>query len=248
MSASELTLLVSVFLACAVEAVEALTIVLAVGATRSWRSALLGAGGAALALAALVGALGPLLGAVPLDPLRAVVGVLLLAFGLKWLRKAVLRAAGMLALHDERLTYARERDAALSAGAPARERLDGYSLAIAFKAVLLEGFEVVIVVLTFGAGQRRVGLAALAAGAAVLAVIALGFAVRAPLSRVPENTMKLAVGIMLTAFGAFWSAEGVGLSWPGGEASLPAIALVLLACSLAIVARLRARRAAAPGA
>ncbi len=239
MSASELTLLVSVFLACAVEAVEALTIVLAVGATRSWRSSLLGALAALLALVALVAAFGPLLGSLPIDPLRAVVGAFLLLFGLQWLRKGLLRASGLLALHREDVAFERETAAAEAAGAPAAG-IDGYSLVISFKAVLLEGLEVVLIVLTFGAGQRRLGLAALAATAAVASVAALGVAVRAPLRRVPENTMKLAVGVMLTTFGAFWSAEGVGASWPGGEAALPVLVLALVACSYAIIARLRA--------
>src|SRR5205807_1499935 len=181
-------------LACAVEAVEALTIVLAMGATRSWSSALYGAGAAVAALAALVAALGPALTLLPIDVLRVVVGGLLLVFGLQWLRKAVLRAAGLKSLHDEREAFERERQAALEArggGLGARgalAQIDGYSFTIAFKGVLLEGLEVAIVVITFGASQHRVGLAAAAAGAAVLLVTAVGVAIHAPLARVPENT------------------------------------------------------------
>ena len=243
MTGSELSLLLSVFLASAVEAVEALTIVLAVGATRSWRSSLLGAGAALLALAAVVGAFGPLLTSLPIDALRAAIGVFLLVFGVRWLRKALLRAAGAIALRDEDAAYAREREAAAAAGTTSADGIDRYSFAISFKAVLLEGLEVVLIVLTFGAGQRRLDLAAAGALAAVVVVAAAGFAVHAPLSRVPENTMKLVVGVMLTAFGIFWSAEGLGLAWPGGEASLLLIVLVLAAGSLAIVVRVRARRA-----
>lgn len=239
MTSAELTLLVSVFLASAVEAVEALTVVLALGSTRSWRSSLLGAFAAIVVLGALVGAFGPLLGSIPIAPLRAVVGAFLLLFGLQWLRKGLLRAAGLIALHHEDVAYEHETEAATAAGATGAG-IDGYSLAISFKAVLLEGLEVVLVVLTFGAGQRRVGLATLAALAAVMVVAAVGVAVRAPLARVPENTMKLAVGIMLTTFGAFWGAEGMGAAWPGGEAALPFLVLALLGCSYVIVARLRA--------
>jgi uncharacterized membrane protein len=222
-SGPELGLAVSVFLACAVEAVEALTIVLAVGTTRSWSSSLYGAGTAAAALAAVVAALGPALTALPIDVLRLVVGGLLLVFGLQWLRKAVLRAAGLKALHDEAETFAAERAAARAASAQNLGGIDGYAFAVSFKGVLLEGLEVAVIVLTFGANQHRVGLAAAAAGAAVAVVVLAGVAARAPLARVPENTMKFAVGVMLTSFGTFWGAEGAGASWPGGDAALLAI-------------------------
>ncbi len=244
MSASDLALAVSVFLACAVEAVEALTIVLAVGYTRSWRSAFIGVGAAIVALGALTGALGPALTALPIDALRVVVGGLLLTFGLQWLRKAILRAAGLKALHDEEQAFEEERRAAAAAGAGAGG-FDGYSFLLAFKGVLLEGLEVVFIVLTFGANQHNVGLAAAAAGAAVLSVTLAGLAVHAPLSRVPENAMKFAVGVMLTSFGTFWGAEGAGAHWPGGDAALLAIIPVTLALALAMVAALR-RRAASP--
>jgi uncharacterized membrane protein len=240
MSGPEIGLALSVFLACAVEAVEALTIVLAVGVTRSWRSTLTGVGGALLSLAALTAALGPALTALPLDVLRLVVGGLLLIFGLQWLRKAVLRAGGAKSLHDEREAYAHELAAARSAG-EVRPSFDAYAFTIAFKGVLLEGLEVVFIVLTFGANQHRIGLAAAAAGAAVLLVALAGVAVHGPLARVPENTMKFAVGVMLTSFGTFWGAEGAGAHWPGGDAALLAIVPATLVFALALVATLRRR-------
>ena len=243
MSAVELTLVVSVFLASAVEAVEALTVVLAVGSTRSWESSLLGAAAAVLALAVVVAVFGRALIEVPIDVLRTFVGAFLLLFGLQWLRKAVLRAAGLLALHDEQLAYGHETELALAAGS-AGQGIDRYSLAISFKAVLLEGLEVALIVITFGASQQRIGLAAFAAGAAVVVVIALGVALRAPLARVPENTLKLTVGVMLTAFGTFWSAEGVGAQWPGGEGALAALIALVLGAALSIATTLRHRAAA----
>jgi uncharacterized membrane protein len=238
MSGAEVGLALSVFLACAVEAVEALTIVLAVGQTRSWFSALSGAGAAGVLLAAAVGGLGEALTQLPLDALRLVVGALLLLFGLQWLRKAILRAAGLKALHDELSNYEQESAAAIAEGRRPG-RWDAYSFAVSFKGVMIEGLEVAIIVITFGANQHHMGLAAAAAGVAVAVVIATGFAVRAPLAKVPENTMKFAVGVMLCSFGIFWGAEGAGLSWPGGDAILLAIIPVLLAASLATVASLR---------
>jgi uncharacterized membrane protein len=248
MSATEFGLALSVFLACTVEAVEALTIVLAMGVTRGWRSALYGVGAAVLALAVVVAALGPALTSLPIGVLRVLVGGLLLVFGLQWLRKAVLRAAGLKALHDEAATFAAETAAARAAGAPA-SAFDGYAFAISFKGVLLEGLEVAFIVLTFGANQHRVGLAAIAAGAAVVVVVAAGAAARAPLARVPENMMKFAVGTMLTSFGAFWSAEGAGTTWPGGDAALLAIIPGVALLSVAMVVWLRgdARQASLTG-
>ena len=245
MSGTELGLALSVFLACAVEAVEALTIVLAVGYTRSWRSSLTGVGAAVVVLGALTAALGPALTALPINALRVVVGALLLIFGLQWLRKAILRASGLKALHDEREAYEQELDSARRAGEVARGRLDAYSFTIAFKGVLLEGLEVVFIVLTFGANQHDVGLAAVAAGVAVLLVVLTGVAVHAPLARVPENTMKFAVGVMLTSFGTFWGGEGAGAHWPGSDAALLAIVPVVLAFSLGLVLALRRRIAIA---
>ena len=237
MSGAELGLAVSVFLACTVEAVEALTIVLAVGTTRSWSSALAGAGAAAALLAVLVAALGPGLTSLPINVLRVGVGGLLLVFGLQWLRKAILRAAGLKALHDEDAAFAQETEAAR--GVARAAGFDPYSFTVALKGVLLEGLEVAFIVLTFGANQHRVGLAALAAGLAILLVATAGIAIRAPLARAPENTMKFAVGIMLVSFGTFWTAEGAGVEWPGGEAFLLAIIASVLALSAAAVLLLR---------
>jgi uncharacterized membrane protein len=241
-SGAELGLAASVFLACTVEAVEALTIVLAVGATRSWSSALAGVGAATLALAAVVAALGPALTALPIDALRVAVGGLLLVFGLQWLRKAILRGAGLKSKHDELEAFAEETAAARAAGERAGEGLDGYSFTIAFKGVLLEGLEVAFIVLTFGANQHDVGLAAAAAAVAVALVIVAGLAARRPLARVPENTMKFGVGVMLTSFGMFWGAEGAGAAWPGDDAALLAIVPGVLLCAMAMTRALRASR------
>jgi uncharacterized membrane protein len=248
MSGAAVGLGLSVFLACAVEAVEALTIVLAVGTTRSWSSALAGVAAALLALAAIVAALGSAVSSLPIGALRVAVGGLLLIFGLQWLRKAILRAAGAKAKHDELEIFQREAAAATAAHAD-DGGLDGYAFAISFKGVLLEGLEVVFIVLSFGANQHRVGLAALAAGAATLCVLVLGVAVRAPLARVPENTMKFAVGVMLSSFGIFWGAEGAGASWPGGELALLVLIPAVLASAAALVLSARsASSGAATGA
>jgi uncharacterized membrane protein len=232
-------LFIAVFLACAVEAVEATTIVLAAGTARDWRSALTGVGAGLVALAVIVAALGPALTLVPLQSLRLVVGGLLLIFGLQWLRKAVLRASGNKALHDEDEIFARELAAARTAEGKRRGFVsDWYSFTLSFKGVLLEGLEVAFIALTFGSNQHDIPLAAIAAVAAVLAVSAVGLAVRAPLARVPENTMKFVVGVMLTAFGTFWGAEGAGAHWPGSDAALlvliPAYALAGLALTAAL--------------
>jgi uncharacterized membrane protein len=248
MSGAELGLALSVFLACAVEAVEALTIVLAVGLTRSWSSAVSGAAAATLTLAAIVAALGPALTALPIDLLRAIIGGLLLIFGLRWLRKAVLRAAGIKARHDELKTFSEETEAARAAGDVRRAGVDAYAFTIAFKGVLLEGLEVAFIVLTLGANQHDVGLAAAAAAVAVLLVLAVGVAVRAPLARVPENALKFAVGVMLSSFGLFWSAEGAGVHWPGGDVALlaivPAVALTALGTAWALRRAQSAKQAA----
>jgi uncharacterized membrane protein len=238
MSGAEIGLAVSVFLACAVEAVEALTIVLAVGTTRSWSSAMSGVAAATIALAAIVVALGPALTSLPIDALRVVVGGLLLIFGLQWLRKAILRSAGLKAKHDELETYRQETEAARLTGAR-HPGFDGYTFTIAFKGVLLEGLEVAFIVLTFGANQHRIDLAAAAAGLAVLVVVAAGAAARAPLARVPENTLKFVVGVMLSSFGMFWGAEGAGASWPANDAALLAIIPGVLIAASAMAWTLR---------
>jgi len=235
-------LVLSVFLASAVEMVEALTIVLASGISRGWRSSLTGVGVALVVLAAIVAALGPALAVIPLDALRLAVGSLLLVFGLQWLRKAILRASGFKALHDEDAIFARELAEAQTAERGADAGFDWYGFTLSFKGVLLEGLEVAFIVLTFGTTQHRIGLAALGAGVAVVLVAAVGVAVRAPLARVPENWMKFAVGIMLTSFGTFWSAEGAGAHWPGSDASLLGVIGFTIAASAALVAVLRRRR------
>ncbi len=233
-------LFIAVFLACAVEAVEATTIVLAAGTARDWRSAMMGMAVAIVVLAIVVAVLGPAVSAVPLRGLRLVVGALLLIFGLQWLRKAILRASGYQARHDEDKIYAEQLAAAAS-----KERTrtalvpDWYGFTLSFKGVLLEGLEVVFIALTFGSNARNVGLAAIAAGCAVAVVAIAGLAARAPLSRVPENTLKFVVGIMLTAFGTFWGAEGAGAHWPGSDAALLAIVPAVAVLGLLMVAVLR---------
>ena len=244
-------LFVAVFLACAVEGVEATTIVLAAGTARDWRSAAAGTLAALAALGVVVAVLGPAVSALPLTGLRLVIGALLLVFGLQWLRKAILRASGYKALHDEDAIYrrqlaeaqARDQAEAGAGGRPRRLRVDGYGFTLAFKGVLLEGLEVVVIVLTFGAGQDQLGLAAVAAACAVLIVAAAGAAVRAPLARVPENTLKFVVGIMLTAFGLFWGAEGAGAHWPGSDAALLVLVPAVALWALALTALLRRRPA-----
>lgn len=246
---SPLTLVLTVFLACAVEGVEALTVVLAAGTGRHWRSALQGAGAALLALAAVVGALGPAVARIPVGGLRVVVGTLLLLFGLQWLRKAVLRASGWKDQRDEAAAFA--KGVAASASAPVERRgtvRDWYAFTLAFKGVALEGLEVVFIVITFGGSQHDVPLAALGAVLAVFVVAGAGFAVRAPLARVPENTVKFVVGTLLTAFGLFWSAEGAQVKWPGSDAALLVLvpAVALLGLGYTRVLRVAATRAAAP--
>lgn len=228
-------LFLSAFLASGVEVVEALTIVLAVGVTRGWESTLLGVGAAALALAALTAGLGSAISSVPIGDLRLVVGGLLLVFGLQWLRKAILRATGYQALHDEATAYDKEREAA-SEAAPTAGRVDWYSFALSFKSVFLEGLEVVFIVISFGAAKRHgIALAAAAAVAAVVVVVGIGAVVRGPLSRVPENRIKFVVGLLLTSFGTFWSAEGAGISWPGSDAALLVILGLYVATSFVAV-------------
>jgi uncharacterized membrane protein len=236
-------LVLSAFLASAVEMVEALTIVLASGVARGWRSSLTGVGAAVVALAAIVGALGPALTVIPLNALRLVVGGLLLAFGLQWLRKAILRASGFKALHDEDAIFARELEEARTAERLERGGVDWYGFTLSFKGVLLEGLEVVFIVLTFGSTQGSIPLAALGAGAAVVLVAGVGVAVKAPLARVPENTLKFAVGVLLTTFGVFWSTEGAGASWPGSDAALPVVLAFVIVLSAACVALLKRRHA-----
>ena len=240
MGAGTTALFIAVFLACVVEAVEAVTIVLAAGTARDWRSAGAGTACALVLLAGITAVLGPAVDAIPLGALRALVGALLLIFGLQWLRKAILRASGHKALHDEDRLYAEHL--AQARGQQSRRSVlapDWYGFTLAFKGVLLEGLEVVFIVLTFGSNARNVGLAALAAGCATAVVVAAGFAIRAPLARVPENTMKFIVGIMLTSFGVFWGGEGAGAHWPGSDAALLVIIPAVAVLGVALAALLR---------
>ncbi|WP_380161822.1 hypothetical protein [Kineococcus sp. R86509] len=234
-------LFLSVFLASTVEAVEALTVVLAVGVTRGWRSGGLGVLAGLAALAVLVVGLGPALTVVPLQVLRLLVGALLLIFGLQWLRKAVLRASGRKALHDEAALFAAHAAAARSQAIATSDGVDAYAFTLCFKAVLLEGLEVVFIVLTFGANAGRIGLAALGAAAAVLVVTVAGLLVRGPLSRVPENQLKFVVGVLLTSFGMFWSGEGAGVLWPGADAALPVLVAFTACLAVGYTLLLRAR-------
>jgi uncharacterized membrane protein len=235
-------LIASAFLASAVEFVEALTIVLAAGVSRGWKSALTGLGAAVLTLTVIVAVFGPALTRIPISALRLVVGGVLLTFGLQWLRKAILRASGFKALHDEDEIFARELAEARTAQSDLRAGIDWYGFTLAFKGVLLEGLEVAFIVVTFGSTQGNIGLAAVGAGAALVLVVIVGVLVRAPLSRVPENTLKFAVGVMLTTFGIFWSAQGAGAHWPGDDASLPGVLAFVILISFAAVVTLRRRR------
>lgn len=242
MSTGDTFLVLSAFLASGVEFVEALTIVLAAGLARGWRSALAGLGAATLVLAVLVAGLGPALTHIPLQALRLVVGALLLVFGLQWLRKAILRASGYKALHDEDEIFSRELADAQGAAHVERAGVDWYGFMLAFKGVLLEGLEVVFIVLTFGSAQGSIPLAAAGAAAALVLVAGIGIAVRAPLARVPENALKFAVGVMLTTFGIFWSVEGAGADWPGDDAAILGVLGFVVLMSLVFVRLLRRER------
>jgi uncharacterized membrane protein len=225
-------LAIATFAAAAVEVVEALTVVLAMGVTRSWKSALAGTGAALVALAGFTVVTGyALVTWLPRSALQLTVGTLLLIFGLQWLRKAILRSAGRKALHDEDTIFQEQTSAARTASDERRLGLDWFSFVVSLKAVFLEGVEVVFIVITFGLNAHNVPVAVLAAGAAILVVVAAGALARAPLARVPENTLKYAVGLMLASFGTFWAVEGLGvlrtggqsLQWPGSDAILLAL-------------------------
>jgi uncharacterized membrane protein len=243
MSTSAVLIVLGAFLASAVEMVEALTIVLGVGIVRGWRSTLIGVGAAGLVLALLVAALGPALGTIPIDTLRLVVGALLLAFGLQWLRKAILRSSGYRDLHDEDEAFRYEQEQAAAAGEETKAGLDWYSFTLAFKGVLLEGLEVFFIVIAFGSGGEDLGLAAAGAAAALVVVTIAGVLARRPLSRVPENTIKFGVGLLLTSFGCFWAAEGAGVEWPGDELSLVGVIAFFAIVSRLLVGALRRSRA-----
>ena len=235
-------LFLTAFLASAVEAVEALTIVLAVGITRGWRTSLSGVFMALLALALVVIALGPaLVRYVPIDALRVLVGGLLLIFGLQWLRKAILRSSGLKAHRDEELAFQSGVDRL--SGGTGGGTIDWTGFVLSFKGVFLEGLEVAFIVLTFGASAGRFGLSAIGALSAVGLVALVGLAVHRPLSRVPENAIKFGVGLMLTAFGTFWGGEGVGVEWAAGDATILLLILFYGIAAVALVALLRMRGA-----
>jgi uncharacterized membrane protein len=236
--------ILAAFLASLVEFVEALTVILAVGVVRGWRGALQGAGAAVLVLAALVAVLGPTLATVPLNVLQLAIGTLLLLFGIRWLRKATLRAAGVIALHDETAIFAKET-AALKGQGGVGPGFDKIGFTTAFQITMLEGAEVVFIVIAIGAGG--VGLllpATLGAAAALALVVVLGVVVHQPLARVPENTLKLIVGVLLSAFGTFWVGEGMGVAWPGEDWSI--LGLVVGFGAIAFAAT-PLSRASAPG-
>ena len=227
--------LTAAFLASLVEAVEALTIVLAVATVRGWRPAGLGATAGLLSLALIVAGLGPLLDRVPLHLLQLAIGVLLLLFGMRWLRKAVLRAAGIIPLHDEAAAFATETAGLREQASRHEARLDWLAALASFKAVLLEGLEVVFIVIAVSAGRGLLVPASAGALAACLMVAGFGFAVHRPLARVPENTLKFAVGVMLSAFGVFWTGEGLGVAWPGADLAIVAFVALFLAAGLGAV-------------
>ena len=241
----DLLLFLSVFFASIVEAVEALTIVLAVGTTRSWRSTRYGVGVAVITLAIFVAVLGPALTAIPLNALRLIVGGLLLTFGLQWLRKAILRASGYKPLHDETKIFTSVASEARRTKIDVRKGVidDWYSFTIAFKGVLLEGLEIAFIVITFGANQGSIPLAVVGAVVAVIAVVLAGFVIHQPLSRVPENTLKFVVGIMLTSFGIFWGSEGAGVHWPGSDASLLGVIVLISVMGITQIVWLKRRHA-----
>ncbi|MDB6093907.1 MAG: hypothetical protein JWM32_1469 [Verrucomicrobia bacterium] len=218
------------FLAALVEFVEALTIVLAVGLTRGWRSSLLGAAAGVILLALLVACFGSALKAIPLQSLQLVVGILLLLFGMRWLRKAILRSAGIIGLHDEEAAYARETGRLQSQG-QTRPAFDKLGFLTSFKATIIEGLEVVFIVIAVGSTSATLLPAAIGAAAAGLGVIILGVALRAPLSQVPENTLKFTVGLILTCFGVFWIGEGLSFPWPGADWALLLMFVVLFGVS-----------------
>ena len=247
LTSAQWAVLIAAFLASAVEFVEAFTIVLVVGVTINWRSAFAGAAAAAVALAALVSVFGvALVVYVPIGALRLVVGVLLILFGLKWLKKAILRYAGVKAMHDEEAIYEEQQAEMRRRGELPTKRIDPFGVVTSFKSVLLEGLEVAFIVITFGTAADKTqqdvsGIIAAAIGAAIagVAVIGLGAAVRAPLQRIPENTLKFVVGVMLTSFGTFWGGEGLGINWWGQDLFLLVLIAFYLIVAWALITWLR---------
>lgn len=241
----DVVVFLTAFAGSAVESVEALTVVLAVGLTRGWRASLLGAAAALIVLGGVVGLLGAtVLTHVPRQLFELVIGVLILALGVSWLRKAVLRAAGLKAMHDEARTFAAERQRLAT---DKHEPLDRVGFATSFQGVLLEGFEVAFIVFAAGAGSPSIAPAAIGAAAAVFLVAAAGLVLRRPLAKIPENTLKFSVGIALVSLGTFWAAEGAGVHWPLDTVALLPIAAIYLTGALVAVATLRGRNVAQTG-
>jgi uncharacterized membrane protein len=254
LSAATWGLLVATFAACFVEMVEATTIVMAMGFTRSWRSAFAGTGAAIAALAVVTTAAGYAITSwLPDSALQLVIGGLLLIFGLQWLRKAILRSAGRKSMHDEDAIYREEVETARAAGGVG-PGLDMFSFIVSFKGVFLEGMEVVFIVITFGLNAKDVPVAVIGAAAAVATVLAIAFAARRPLAMIPENLLKYGVGIMLASFGTFWVVEGVGIfrsgresvAWPGNDAALLVLIAVWFLVSRVFIALLRVPPVPAP--
>src|SRR3989454_3408005 len=228
------------FLGSLVECVEGATTVLAVGTVRGWRSALAGALAGVAVLAGLVGLLGPALSTIPVSLLQVVIGVLLLLFGLSWLRKAVMRAGGVMPLRDEQRAFASTTATLrMPTATTSRRRWDRVALIASFKAVLLEGVEVVFIVLAAGAASQTILPASLGAVGATLVVTLAVLALRRPLARVPENTLKFTVAVLLASFGTFWVVEGLGIPWPGGDLAILGLAAAFLSGSLLVVEMLR---------
>lgn len=227
------------FLASLVEAVEAMTVVLAVATVSGWRPAVLGAMAGLVIVGLIVVVLGPMLNHVPLHLLQLAIGILLLLFGMRWLRKAILRAAGLLPLRDETAAFANETAGLRKQVRGTAAQFPWIAALTACKAVFLEGMEVVFIVIALGGAGGMVLPASLGAGAACLLVAALGIVLHRPLTKVPENTLKLAVGVMLSAFGVFWSGEGIGLEWPGADFAIMAFAAVFLIFSGGVIALAR---------
>ncbi len=233
--------IVAAFLASLVEFVEALTVVLAVGIVRGWRPALTGACLASGVLAVLIAVFGPMLQAIPLNLVQLFVGALLLLFGMRWLRKAILRSAGVIPLHDEEAVFASETKSLRQFGPITVSGWDAAAITASFKIVMLEGIEVVFIVVAIGATSGSLVPPAIGAGVALVAVILLGVILHRPLAVVPENTLKFAVGVLLCAFGTFWTGEGIGIAWPGEDWSILALILGFLAAAGAVVPVCRAR-------
>jgi len=243
----DVLLVAAAFLASSVEMVEAITIILAVGVTKGWRTAFTGVIAASVALVLVVAILGvSLVNLVPIHVLQVTVGILLLIFGMQWLRKAIQRAAGVRSSHDEAKIFASEVSE-LSAASPSGGGLDWQGFVVSFKGVFLEGLEVAFIVITFGANSGRLDLAAAGAVAAFFLVSAVGIVVHRPLTQVPENAIKHTVGVMLMAFGTFWGAEGVGIEWRMGAAAILPIAALYWLASLVFIEAIRRRADRAAG-